>query len=85
MFWVQNALQDAMKFYDCVTANGKAMPERFKTISFAIIFGAILASQLSACGRKGDLDVPGAYDTQAPQASDAHKVEDKPFILDPLL
>lgn len=47
---------------------------------------ALAALVISGCGRKGDLDVPG---TPVIDQNDANKkaapVEDKPFMLDPLL
>ena len=49
---------------------------------------AILAANLSGCGRKGDLEAPGAYESQKsadPAAAKPATTEDKPFILDPLL
>ncbi|HSX74258.1 MAG TPA: lipoprotein [Shinella sp.] len=45
------------------------------------------AAVLAACGRKGDLDLPGGA-TPVVKTIDGKKVEqveDKPFILDPLL
>ncbi|MBL0374720.1 lipoprotein [Rhizobium sp. KVB221] len=49
---------------------------------FALV--AALGLMLSSCGRKGDLDVPG---TPATTKNDKTKpkVEDRPFILDPIL
>ena len=47
---------------------------------------ALASLTLAGCGRKGDLDVPG---TAAVDQNNANKkaepVEDKPFLLDPLL
>ena len=47
---------------------------------------ALVSLALAGCGRKGDLDVPG---TAAVDQNDANKktapVEDRPFLLDPLL
>jgi len=47
---------------------------------------ALAALTLAGCGRKGDLDVPG---TPVADQNDAKKtappVEDRPFVLDPLL
>ena len=47
---------------------------------------ALAALVLAGCGRKGDLDVPG---TPVVDQNDASKkvepVEDRPFVLDPLL
>ena len=47
---------------------------------------ALASLTLVGCGRKGDLDVPG---TPAVDQNNANKkaapVEDRPFVLDPLL
>ena len=46
------------------------------------------AAVLTACGRKGDLDLPGGAKPVFKTTADGKKVEqveDKPFILDPLL
>lgn len=49
---------------------------------------AMLVTSLAGCGRKGGLETPGTYDVK-PDGSVVKKtaspVEDKPFILDPLL
>lgn len=51
----------------------------------AIILAVSLA--LSGCGRKGDLDVPGAPPMKQndPKAKDKEKVPERPFFLDPIL
>jgi len=51
---------------------------------------AISGVVLTGCGRKGDLDRPGAttpINTKAPAATaePERTVEDRPFLLDPLL
>lgn len=47
---------------------------------------ALAALALSGCGRKGDLDVPGTPAVDQNNASKkAAPVEDRPFVLDPLL
>ena len=46
------------------------------------------AAVLTACGRKGDLDLPGGAKPVFKTNADGKKVEqveDKPFVLDPLL
>lgn len=47
---------------------------------------ALASLVIAGCGRKGDLDVPG---TAAADQNNANKktapVEDRPFVLDPLL
>ena len=47
---------------------------------------ALVSLVLAGCGRKGDLDVPG---TPVADQNNANKkpdpVEDRPFLLDPLL
>jgi len=47
---------------------------------------ALASLTLAGCGRKGDLDVPG---TPVVDQNNANKkaapVEDRPFVLDPLL
>ncbi|MDX3929722.1 MAG: lipoprotein [Shinella sp.] len=47
-------------------------------------------SLLSACGRKGDLEVPGGVpitkqEREAAAKNNKQDVEDRPFVLDPLL
>ena len=45
-----------------------------------------LAAMLGACGRKGDLEAPGAEPVATQNGTTAKPaVEDRPFILDPLL
>ncbi|MGV3549127.1 LPS translocon maturation chaperone LptM [Rhizobium sp.] len=57
---------------------------RSLTIPLAVL--ALVSLTLAGCGRKGDLDVPG---TAAVDQNNANKkaapVEDRPFVLDPLL
>ncbi len=45
------------------------------------------AAVLTACGRKGDLDLPGGANpvVKTIDGKKVEQVEDKPFILDPLL
>ncbi|MGB3813729.1 MAG: lipoprotein [Shinella sp.] len=44
------------------------------------------AAVLTACGRKGDLERPGAQPVvKTIDGKQVEQVEDKPFILDPLL
>jgi predicted small lipoprotein YifL len=45
------------------------------------------AAVLSACGRKGDLDLPGGAKPAAEtiDGKKVEQVEDRPFLLDPLL
>ena len=53
----------------------------------ALVLG-LSAAVLTACGRKGDLDLPGGAKPVFKTSADGKKVEqveDKPFILDPLL
>lgn len=66
------------------------MPGLFKKLALAAVCVAMVAA-VSSCGRKGDLEAPGAYESQSTDkatgsapASQPVK-EDKPFILDPLL
>jgi predicted small lipoprotein YifL len=62
---------------------GNAM-SRSLTLPLAAL--ALAALVLAGCGRKGDLDAPG---TPVVDQNNANKkvepVEDKPFMLDPLL
>lgn len=54
------------------------------TLTFSLLLAASLA--LSACGRKGDLDLPSTpVDQQNKRDSKLPPVADKPFLLDPLL
>lgn len=53
----------------------------------ALVLG-LSAAALTACGRKGDLDLPGGAKPVFKTNSEGKKVEqveDKPFVLDPLL
>lgn len=51
----------------------------------ALVLG-LSAAMLAACGRKGDLDPPGGVRPAAKSADGkTEQVEDRPFILDPLL
>ena len=45
------------------------------------------AAVLAACGRKGDLDLPGGAKpvVKTIDGKKVEQVEDRPFILDPLL
>ncbi|MDH4440044.1 MAG: lipoprotein [Rhizobium sp.] len=54
------------------------------TLTLSMLLAASLA--LSACGRKGDLDLPSTpVDQQNKRESKMPPVADKPFLLDPLL
>lgn len=54
------------------------------TLTLSLLLAASLA--LSACGRKGDLDLPSTpVDQQNKRESKMPAVADKPFLLDPLL
>ena len=57
-----------------------------KTTARLALVLVLSATVMTACGRKGDLDVPG---TAAADQNNANKkaapVEDRPFVLDPLL
>jgi len=55
-----------------------------RTFLAPAIFLACAGLVLSGCGRKGDLDVPGAPPS-AKNDKTKPKVEDRPFILDPIL
>lgn len=62
------------------------LPLRSLFLSLAVLAG--LGLVLSGCGRKGDLDVPGAppvkqNDPNAKAKKD--KVPERPFFLDPIL
>jgi predicted small lipoprotein YifL len=62
------------------------LPLRSLFLSLAILAG--LGLVLSGCGRKGDLDVPGAPPVKqsGPNAKDKkEKVPERPFFLDPIL
>ena len=52
----------------------------------ALVLGLSVAV-LSACGRKGDLDLPGGAKPvfKTVDGKKVEQVEDKPFVLDPLL
>ena len=67
----------------------------FRSLLMPLALLAALGLALSGCGRKGDLDVPGAPPTPRTDtgfSSDAGskpkikpKVEERPFFLDPIL
>ena len=47
---------------------------------------ALVSLTLAGCGRKGDLDVPGTPVTEQNNVNQKPQpVEDRPFLLDPLL
>ncbi|MDH6267660.1 putative small lipoprotein YifL [Rhizobium sp. SG_E_25_P2] len=74
------ANQDGSQFQG--SAMSKTLSVRF--LSIALLISAGLA--LSGCGRKGDLETPGQTEpVQKPKAGEKAKIEDRPFILDPLL
>ncbi|MBD9374924.1 lipoprotein [Rhizobium sp. ARZ01] len=59
-----------------------------KTTARLALVLVLSATVIAACGRKGDLDPPGAAPaSKASAGKDTKKqvVEDKPFILDALL
>lgn len=59
------------------------MLTKFRTLFLPLLLLAGIGMAVSGCGRKGDLDVPGAP-TQS-KNDPKPKVEDRPFVLDPLL
>lgn len=65
-----------------------------RTFLAPVIFMACAGLALSGCGRKGNLDVPGAppdaktdnsFSSNSTTPKPKPKVEDRPFILDPIL
>lgn len=61
-----------------------------KTTARLALVLVLSATVISACGRKGDLDRPGvrsgvASTTMTTADGKKLQVEDKPFLLDPLL
>jgi predicted small lipoprotein YifL len=60
------------------------MPTMLARIA-ALTIAATMIAGLSGCGRKGDLDRPGVYESQKTDMGSKKVIEDKPFILDPLL
>lgn len=60
------------------------MLNTFRSLLLPLALLASLGLMLSGCGRKGDLDVPGAPPS-AKNDKTAPKVEDRPFLLDPIL
>jgi predicted small lipoprotein YifL len=46
---------------------------------------AALGLALAGCGRKGDLDVPGAPPLKQSDPKAKEKVPERPFLLDPIL
>lgn len=61
------------------------MPNLFRTLFLPLALIAGLGLVLTGCGRKGDLDVPGAPAVKQTDQKAKPKVEDRPFFLDPLL
>ncbi|THV22480.1 LPS translocon maturation chaperone LptM [Peteryoungia ipomoeae] len=54
------------------------------TLTLSLLLAASMA--LSACGRKGDLDLPSTpVEKQNLRGSETPKGPDSPFLLDPLL
>jgi predicted small lipoprotein YifL len=61
------------------------MPTKVRPLFLPLALLAGLSLVLAGCGRKGDLDVPGAPPTVKTEPGVKPKVEDRPFLLDPLL
>jgi predicted small lipoprotein YifL len=63
------------------------MPTTFRSLFLPLALLAGFSLALSGCGRKGDLDVPGAQPVKQtdPSVKVKPKVEERPFILDPIL
>jgi predicted small lipoprotein YifL len=59
---------------------------RIDIVRLALVLG-LSAAVLSACGRKGDLEVPGRPQpvTKTINGKQVEQPEDRSFILDPLL
>lgn len=72
---------------DAHPGNGrKRFMTRIDIGKLALVLG-LSAALLTACGRKGDLDVPGGAQpvVKTIDGKQVRQAEDKPFILDPLL
>jgi predicted small lipoprotein YifL len=67
------------------TAFGAANRMTFKTTARLAFVLVLSATVISACGRKGDLEVPGAASSKPAEKGKKQQVEDRPFLLDPLL
>ena len=61
------------------------MPTPCRSLFLPLAMLAALSLGLSGCGRKGDLDVPGAPQVKQADPKAKPQVEDRPFFLDPLL
>jgi predicted small lipoprotein YifL len=61
------------------------MPTMYRSLFLSLALVAGVGLVLSGCGRKGDLDVPGAAPVKQSDPKAKPVVEDRPFFLDPLL
>ena len=70
------------------------MLNKFRSLLLPLACLACAGVALSACGRKGDLDVPGAppvaktdnsFSSTGTKPKLKPKVEERPFFLDPIL
>ena len=61
------------------------MPTFSRPLYLSLAMLAVVGFALSGCGRKSDLDVPGAAPVQHKDSKQKPKVEERPFFLDPIL
>jgi predicted small lipoprotein YifL len=61
------------------------MPFPLRSLFLSLAMLAGLGLVLSGCGRKGDLDVPGAPPMKQSDPKAKPKVPERPFFLDPIL
>lgn len=61
------------------------MPTTFRSLFLPLALLAGISLVLSGCGRKGDLDVPGAPPMKQSDPKAKEKVPERPFFLDPIL
>ena len=61
------------------------MPTTFRSLFLPLALLAGISLVLAGCGRKGDLDVPGAQPMKQSDPKAKEKVPERPFFLDPIL
>lgn len=79
--------QIASAFYRVAPIRGTVVTTMLRPTRRAIAMATLIAAglALAGCGRKGDLDVPGAPPVKQSDPKAKAKVPERPFFLDPIL